>query len=103
VLARSGQHAVGYALAIQSDGRIVVGGRSHNVDGTGDLAGLWRFSDGGAPDTVFGNYGWVAEPTGYKWSGIALQGGDTIVCGGYGYFNQGDRVFPYAVLARFWQ
>jgi uncharacterized delta-60 repeat protein len=103
VLAWAGQHAVGYALVIQSDGRIVVGGRSHNDDGTGDLAGLWRFSDGGAPDTVFGNNGWVAEPTGYKWSGIALQGGDTIVCGGYGYFSQGDRVFPYAVLARFWQ
>ncbi len=103
VLAWSEQHAVGYAIAIQGDGKILVDGRSHNSDGTGDLAGLWRFMGDGAVDTTFGLGGWVSESTGYVWHGIALQPDGKIVCGGYGYFSTGDLSVPYAVLGRFWQ
>jgi len=110
VLASSGQASViGRAVAIQSDGSIVVAGDSHNYDAPGgriDWAEVRRFTATGTPDLTFGNAGWASDPvtsgTTYLYlTGMVLQSGKIVCVGNFGM--QSDLGVPHAFLARLWQ
>ena len=113
VLESSGQaHVSGSAIAIQPDGRIVVGGESYNYDETGEnpidrLAGVWRFTADGLADPTFGDAGWASDliisgGSVSRCYGLALQADGRIVWGGR-VWKHGDIPIFYAGLARFWQ
>jgi len=72
-----------YAVAIQSDGKIVVGGTTDN-GGNNDFA-VVRYNTNGSLDTDFDTDGIVTTPvgTGYDWLGdIAIQSDGNIVAAG---------------------
>jgi len=72
-----------YAVAIQSDGKIVVGGTTDN-GGNNDFA-VVRYNTNGSLDTDFDTDGIVTTPvgTGYDWLGdIAIQSDGKIVAAG---------------------
>jgi uncharacterized delta-60 repeat protein len=78
---------IGYSVAVQSDGKIVVAGYSYN-GGYTDFA-LVRYTDTGALDTSFGGgTGKVTTPIGsssdFGYS-MAVQGDGKIVVAGYSY------------------
>ena len=113
IVTSSGQeYGIGRALAIQSDGRILVAGYSHNNSADESfppdpLTGVWRFSADGAIDATFGDGGVVPDPltSGTRavyWNGMAVQADGRIVCGGY-VIIEGTTPIWYAALARFWQ
>ena len=52
-----------YSLAIQNDGKIILGGRVHNTSGVSDF-GLVRYNFDGSLDTTFGISGKVITPIG---------------------------------------
>jgi uncharacterized delta-60 repeat protein len=84
-----------YAVAIQSDGKIVVAGTS----GT-DFA-LARYNDNGAPDTTFGNFGLVTTDVSRSGPGdsgraVAIQSDGKIVVAGYSYDS--TRFEEFALL-----
>jgi len=55
----SGQN-MGYGIALDSEGRIVVTGLTNGA-GTGDDMTLWRFNTNGSPDSTFGTNGVVFD------------------------------------------
>jgi uncharacterized delta-60 repeat protein len=84
---------VGYSLALQSDGKIVVAGYSHNGSNL-DFA-LVRYTSGGALDTTFGTDGKVTTAIGSNHDvcyGVALQSDGKIVVAGYSH-NGSNRDF----------
>jgi uncharacterized delta-60 repeat protein len=85
--------AIGYTMAIQQNGRIVVGGRFKN-----DIA-LARYLDNGQLDPTFGNGGKVVTilPGSSRATSISLQADGMIVVGGSAHQN-GAQAF---VVARY--
>jgi len=99
VVARSTERSfVANALALQSDGRIVVGGMSSDVaSGTLQLA-LARYGTDGSPDDSFGNQGAVRTPVGQagaEANAIALQPDGRIVVVGtaFAHGSGDDQLF----------
>ncbi len=89
----------GYAIALQSDGKIVVGGYSYN--GLDNDFALVRYNTDGSPDASFGSDGIVttdfglADNEGYA---LAIQPEGMIVAAGY-YYNGSNKDFA---LACYW-
>ena len=83
----SGQSDLAYAMALQSDGKIVVAGRSGA--GTDSDFALARLTTAGALDTTFGASGVVTTPFGAyarahaRAYAMAIQSGGEIVAAGY--------------------
>lgn len=76
----SGREDAAYALALQSDGKIVIGGRTHN--GSNFDFALARFTSTGAPDSNFGSSGQVTTTFGSgdeEIDGLAIQRDGKIV------------------------
>jgi uncharacterized delta-60 repeat protein len=73
-----------YALAIQSDGKLVVGGLAQFNGGTPDI-GLVRYNSDGSLDATFGNGGKVMTDFGEhdQANEIAIQSDDKLVVAGY--------------------
>jgi len=88
----------GYSLAIQSDGKILLGGYCYNV-GYKDFC-IARFNSNGTLDTSFGSSGKVIQPIGSSdddGRSLAIQTDGKILLGGYCY-NGGYKDF---CIARF--
>jgi uncharacterized delta-60 repeat protein len=71
-------------VAIQPDGKIVVGGAASN--GSDNDFAVVRYTTSGAPDTAFGSGGVVTTPIGPgndSAGGVAIQPDGKIVAGGY--------------------
>lgn len=76
-----------YAVAIQADGRIVVGGATNNESGNSGLA-LARLNPNGALDLSFGVNGKVTTPDVDNASALAIQpDGKILVAGGFSGFE----------------
>ena len=97
----------GNALAIDSAGRLLVGGSAVKHDAGGVSvdrgAALWRFTPNGERDTTFGSNGWIVDPLfvntqSASWMGLALQADGKVVAAGTARW-----VAPYPVLIRYWQ
>ncbi len=76
-----------YAMAIQSDGKIVVAGEGTAGSGTWDFA-VVRFNTNGSFDTSFGGTGIVITPVGNSQDrafSVAIQADGKIVAAGYSY------------------
>ena len=85
-----------YAMAIQSDGKIVVAGEGTAGSGTWDFA-VARFNTNGSFDTSFGGTGIVITPVGNSQDrafSVAIQADGKIVAAGYSY-NDGIGVVRY--------
>jgi uncharacterized delta-60 repeat protein len=94
----------GYAVALQSDGKILVAGYTNNAaDGLVDDAVLLRYNSNGAPDTSFasGGVAILAHVNGLSWlryRSIALQSdGKIVVAGEAHYFS----AFSDGLVARY--
>ena len=89
-------------IVIRPDGYILVVGPAHLENDTQSLT-VWRFSPDGAPDTNFGNGGWVSDSFtigGHSYGWTLLQQSDgKILAGG----DCGTSGVKFAALARFWQ
>jgi len=87
---------VGYAIAVQPDGKILLGGYSHN--GSDRDFALVRYNSNGSLDTTFDSDGKVTTPIGsgndYAYS-IALQADGKILLGGRSH-NGSD--YDFAVV-----
>ena len=83
---------VGYSIALQSDGKIVVSGRSYN--GSHNEHTLVRYNTNGSFDVTFGTGGIVTTPIGEDDGGrtVAIQSDGKIVVGGWAY-NGSDYDF----------
>ncbi len=87
---------VGYAMVIQSDGKIVVAGYSD--DASSNFFALVRYNSDGSLDTTFGSGGIVTTPFGNsddQGQAVALQRDGKIVEGGWSY-NGTDWDFALA-------
>jgi uncharacterized delta-60 repeat protein len=94
-----------YAVVVQPDGKIVLGGESTNICGaTGTQFALLRLNQDGTRDTSFGSDGQVLTPIpGYDGAtnsigDLALQPDGKIVAGGYNFAYPSSTDF---VLARY--
>jgi len=79
---------LGYGIAIQSDGKIVVAGLSHN--GSNYDFAVVRYNTDGTLDTTFHSDGIVTTPIGSGddgGCGIAIQSDGKIVVAGYSYWT----------------
>jgi uncharacterized delta-60 repeat protein len=85
--------AEGNAVAIQSDGKIVVAGYSDDPGGS-DVFTLVRYNTSGIPDPTFGTGGVMTTPIGTQAGGnaVAIQPDGKIVVAGYS-LPDGDAVF----------
>ena len=82
-----GSEAVAQSVAIQSDGKIVIGGTGRLIAGTEDFM-VARFNTNGTPDTGFDTDGFVTTPIGSAedhGSGVGVQADGKIVLAGYTY------------------
>src|SRR5262249_59768627 len=73
------------AVALQPDGKIVVGGHMHPVAGRGEDLAVERYSTGGSLDPAFGTNGVVTTDLGADWErvlGLAIQPDGKIVAAG---------------------
>lgn len=88
------------ALALQSDGKILVAGHGTGFDGH-EYMEVWRFTDDGAPDPTFGTAGWVTNDffgTGYNVAeALTLQPDGKFLVGGFTGLSQDHK----AALARY--
>ncbi len=93
---------VGRAVAIQSDGSIVVAGANSSSSGGGPFGGMLveRFTSGGAPDSGFGSHGAASALTSVsaEAKSVAIQADGKIVVAGDA---NGSDTFPRAAFARF--
>jgi uncharacterized delta-60 repeat protein len=88
-----------YAMAIQSDGKIVVAGEGTAGSGTWDFA-VVRFNTNGSFDTSFGGTGIVITPVGNSQDrafSVAIQADGKIVAAGYSY-NDGIIGISFGVV-----
>lgn len=87
----------GNSVAIQSDGKILLGGYS------GWFISLVRYNSDGSLDTTFGTGGKViTDIDGYyseTCKSVAIQSDGKILLGGYGQHNNNDN--PYFILVRY--
>lgn len=95
-----GEYDLANAVALQSDGKIVVAGSANKDGGTGESFALARYNDDGSPDASFGVDGKVVNDffkTLKRANALAIQPDGKLIVAGYGEFNQsGDFA-----LARF--
>lgn len=88
----------GHALALQNDGRIILGGSSQWY------INLARYTNQGVLDTTFGTGGTViTDVIGYyseTCESIVIQSDGKILIAGYGKHNANDR--PYVLLLRYY-
>lgn len=76
------------AIAIQSDGKIVLAGYAYNFINLSLDFGLVRYNTNGSLDTSFGTDGKVATDFGGTWeraNAVAIQADGKIVAAGYGF------------------
>jgi uncharacterized delta-60 repeat protein len=94
------------AIAIDSQGNILVGESASKRDAggayLGSMAGLWRFTSGGALDPTWGG-GWIADALltdgqYASWRGLTLQTNGKVVAAGSSSWGA-----YYPVLIRYWQ
>ncbi len=82
-----------HALALQTDGKIIVAGNSfHNNGGGQSYFALARYNPDGLPDNTFGGDGKVTTPIGTddyyaSCNSVAIQADGKIVAGGYSYYT----------------
>jgi uncharacterized delta-60 repeat protein len=99
----SSAHDRAYAMAVQSDGKIVVAGETRRTDGASDMA-LARYNADGSLDTGFGTSGkatlaFAQTSTIYD---VALQSDGKIVVAGYVRVLESDGIYrSHFALARF--
>ena len=99
-------NVVGHAVAIQSDGKIVVAGKSTDSSGSTN-AGVFveRFNSNGSVDGGFGSGGMVTTLTGAghgEGNAVAMQGNEIVVAGD-GSITNGplqDQGFPGVAIVR---
>ncbi len=80
-----GNEDYAYALTLQTDGKIIVGGSAQSQDGTDRQFALARFNPNGSLDTAFGSGGKVTTNFGSDNDyirGVAVQTDGKIVAGG---------------------
>ncbi|MFI3137636.1 MAG: FG-GAP-like repeat-containing protein [Methylococcaceae bacterium] len=83
-----GGYDSGYSVAVQADGKILLGGESYN--GNGYDSALVRYNTNGSLDTSFGNAGKVTTDQGSSYGfihSIAVQADDKILLSGYSNSN----------------
>ena len=81
----SNSNDMGYAVAVDSEGRIVVAGARRNENDDSDMA-LWRYNENGTPDANFGTDGLAIYDYGSGsfdfGRGMVIDGsGNIVVCG----------------------
>ncbi|MFV1983053.1 MAG: hypothetical protein ACC657_05880 [Thiohalomonadales bacterium] len=89
----------GYAVAVQSDGKIIVVGSAYSDVGSDDMA-IFRFTSAGILDTTFNSVGYVTHDgagqgisnSTDKGLAVALQSDGKIVVAGYGQHRTGGDV-----------
>lgn len=85
---RYGPDAMGYAVAIGTNGKIVLAGYFNNDDGAGYKFGVYRYNSNGSPDSTFGANGLVTNGINGgnagddRGSSVALQPDGRIVVAG---------------------
>jgi len=88
-----GGHSYAKSVAIQSDGKIVVGGIATNTNNTTYYIALVRYTSDGELDTSFSGDGMVTTSLGGNYSlanDIAIDGDGKIVAVGYSYNGSND-------------
>jgi uncharacterized delta-60 repeat protein len=93
----TGSTDVGFALAIQADGKMIVGGSVANVPTNGTDYGLARYNSDGSLDQSFGTGGRVMTDVGGQGdfiSAIGLQSDGKIVAAGFSFT---DNIFDFSV------
>jgi uncharacterized delta-60 repeat protein len=90
------QDAEARELALQPDGKIVVGGDASNSSGHGELL-VARFNRDGSLDPAFASGGWGLSSAAALATAIALQSDGKVVASGYHYATGGSEV----LLTRF--
>lgn len=80
-----------FAVAMQSDGKIVAAGESYN-DNNGWSFALVRYNSDGSLDTTFGTGGKVLTNIGAGARDIVIQGDGKIVAAGYSYVTPNNFV-----------
>jgi uncharacterized delta-60 repeat protein len=91
----------GQSLAIQPDGKILLGG--HCSNGRNNDFCIARFNSNGTLDTSFGSSGIVIQPIGSfndNGQSLAIQSDGKILLGGYCYNLYGSRNYDFCI-ARF--
>jgi len=84
-----GNDDMGYSLALDSSGRIIVAGKSHN--GSNDDMAIWRYNSDGTLDTTFDTDGIVTHNSAAGGNGddmgysLALDSSGKILVTGYSY------------------
>jgi uncharacterized delta-60 repeat protein len=80
------------AVVVQPDGKIVVGGRADQTDGSTGSFGLARFNRDGTLDTTFGSGGKVRTSFGQdgQIESLALQRDNKIVAAGFDFESPGE-------------
>ncbi len=96
----------GKQVAIQPDGRILVGGSREAGNPEGYIT-IWRFESDGSLDSTFAGIGWISDPitadtSGYDSFGAFAQQADGKVVV-IGHVKEGAMYVPYMFLARLWQ
>ena len=94
----SGTH-VGHAVAIQSDGKIIIAGNGNNTSGY-DFA-VVRYNTDGTRDTTFAGDGAVITDFGSSFDGgqaVAIQPDGKIVVAGYSDVNSSFLVYDFALV-----
>src|SRR5688572_27058222 len=94
----TGGSDVGNALAIQGDGKIIVGGSAANTNTNGTDYGLARYHPGGRLDPTFGANGKVLTDVGGLGdiiAAIALQPDGKIVAAGFSFT---ENIFDFSVV-----
>jgi uncharacterized delta-60 repeat protein len=82
----SGKNAIGKSLAIQADGKIILGGHSYTIFNDDDDFAVARYNPDGSIDQTFGTNGAVFTTFGVNrdWiNSIALQADGKILAGGF--------------------
>jgi uncharacterized delta-60 repeat protein len=77
---------LGRAVAVQDDGKVVVGGETESGNDRSTDFGLARFNADGTPDTTFGGTGYVVSDFSHQqdWlNALAVQADGRIVASGY--------------------
>jgi uncharacterized delta-60 repeat protein len=93
----TGSTDVGFAVAIQPDGKILVGGSAANTITNGTDYGLARYNPDGSLDQAFGNGGKVLTDVGGQGdfiAALALQSDGKIVAAGFSFT---DNIFDFSV------
>jgi uncharacterized delta-60 repeat protein len=96
-------NSIGRAVAIQSDGKIVVVGKATGADGTGtDGIVIERYTSNGSLDTSFGSGGVVLAAAGQLGDGygVAIQSDGKIVASGTADASGSGGVTPRVAVVR---